>query len=152
MNTNVTICFLWQVIYFTDPVDEYLMQYLMEYGEEHAGAEPVRCEQAGIHAWINTRHPIIKELCDKVDQDNDVIYFTDPVDEYLMQYLMDYEDKITELVQGGPEARQGLEAQGHQGVVRYWWKKALDMEGIDSVKISNQLHNTPCMMATSKYG
>lgn len=41
MNTNVTICFLWQVIYLTDPVDEYLMQYLMEYGEEHAGAEPV---------------------------------------------------------------------------------------------------------------
>ncbi|VAI81318.1 unnamed protein product [Triticum turgidum subsp. durum] len=33
-----------------------------------------------------------------------------------------------------------------------WWKKALDTEGIDSVKISNRLHNTPCVVVTSKYG
>ncbi|VAI81317.1 unnamed protein product [Triticum turgidum subsp. durum] len=31
-------------------------------------------------------------------------------------------------------------------------KKALDTEGIDSVKISNRLHNTPCVVVTSKYG
>jgi len=34
----------------------------------------------------------------------EVIFFTDPVDEYLMQYLMDYEDKkIPECIQGGSE-------------------------------------------------
>lgn len=33
-----------------------------------------------------------------------------------------------------------------------WWKKALDTESVDSVKISNRLSDTPCVVVTSKYG
>jgi heat shock protein beta len=85
-----------------------------------------------------------------------VIYFTDPVDEYLMQYLMDYEDKKFQNV-----SKEGLklgkdsklkDLKESFKVLTDWWKKALDTEGIDSVKISNRLHNTPCVVVTSKYG
>ncbi|RWW87081.1 hypothetical protein BHE74_00004117 [Ensete ventricosum] len=33
-----------------------------------------------------------------------------------------------------------------------WWKDALSSENVDSVKISNRLDNTPCVVVTSKYG
>lgn len=85
-----------------------------------------------------------------------VIFFTDPVDEYLMQYLMDYEDKKFQNV-----SKEGLklgkdsklkDLKESFKVLTDWWKKALDSENVDSVKISNRLHNTPCVVVTSKYG
>lgn len=85
-----------------------------------------------------------------------VIFFTDPVDEYLMQYLMDYEDKKFQNV-----SKEGLKLGKDSKLkdlkesfkeLTDWWKKALESENVDSVKISNRLHNTPCVVVTSKYG
>jgi heat shock protein beta len=85
-----------------------------------------------------------------------VIYFTDPVDEYLMQYLMDYEDKKFQNV-----SKEGLklgkdsklkELKESFKELTDWWKKVLESENVDSVKISNRLDNTPCVVVTSKYG
>jgi HSP90 family molecular chaperone len=73
-----------------------------------------------------------------------------------MQYLMDYEDKKFQNV-----SKEGLKLGKDSKLkdlkesfkeLTDWWKKALDTEGIDSVKISNRLHNTPCVVVTSKYG
>ncbi|KAL5200476.1 hypothetical protein ABZP36_021679 [Zizania latifolia] len=86
----------------------------------------------------------------------EVIFFTDPVDEYLMQYLMDYEDKKFQNV-----SKEGLKLGKDSKLkdlkesfkeLTDWWKKALDSENVDSVKISNRLHDTPCVVVTSKYG
>ncbi|RLM56117.1 hypothetical protein C2845_PM10G21430 [Panicum miliaceum] len=86
----------------------------------------------------------------------EVIFFTDPVDEYLMQYLMDYEDKKFQNV-----SKEGLKLGKDSKLkdlkesfkeLTDWWKKALESENVDSVKISNRLHNTPCVVVTSKYG
>ncbi|CAM0908753.1 unnamed protein product [Alopecurus aequalis] len=100
------------------------------------------------------KSPFLEQLTKK---NYEVIYFTDPVDEYLMQYLMDYEDKKFQNV-----SKEGLklgkdskakELKESFKALTEWWKKALDSsEGIDSVKISNRLHNTPCVVVTSKYG
>ncbi|KAK1613126.1 hypothetical protein QYE76_036799 [Lolium multiflorum] len=99
------------------------------------------------------KSPFLEQLTKK---NYEVIYFTDPVDEYLMQYLMDYEDKKFQNV-----SKEGLklgkdsklkDLKESFKVLTDWWKKALDTEGIDSVKISNRLHNTPCVVVTSKYG
>ncbi|KAK3134579.1 hypothetical protein QOZ80_6AG0550970 [Eleusine coracana subsp. coracana] len=97
--------------------------------------------------------PFLERLTKK---NYEVIFFTDPVDEYLMQYLMDYEDKKFQNV-----SKEGLklgkdsklkDLKESFKVLTDWWKKALDNENVDSVKISNRLHNTPCVVVTSKYG
>jgi len=85
-----------------------------------------------------------------------VIFFTDPVDEYLMQYLMDYEDKKFQNV-----SKEGLKLGKDSKIkelkesfkeLTKWWKDALASEKVDDVKISNRLADTPCVVVTSKFG
>lgn len=85
-----------------------------------------------------------------------VIFFTDPVDEYLMQYLMDYEDRKFQNV-----SKEGLKLGKDSKVkelkesfkeLTKWWKDALSSENVDDVKVSNRLDDTPCVVVTSKYG
>ncbi|CAN6162704.1 unnamed protein product [Urochloa humidicola] len=99
------------------------------------------------------KSPFLERLTKK---NYEVIFFTDPVDEYLMQYLMDYEDKKFQNV-----SKEGLKLGKDSKLMDLkesfkeladWWKKALESENVDSVKISNRLHNTPCVVVTSKYG
>ncbi|KAK9740016.1 hypothetical protein RND81_03G004700 [Saponaria officinalis] len=86
----------------------------------------------------------------------EVIFFTDPVDEYLMQYLMDYEDKKFQNV-----SKEGLklgkdskdkELKENFKELTKWWKNSLATEKVDDVKISNRLADTPCVVVTSKFG
>lgn len=81
--------------------------------------------------------------------------FTDPVDEYLMQYLMDYEDKKFQNV-----SKEGLKLkdsktkelkESFKGLTK-WWKTTLASDNVEDVKISNRLADTPCVVVTSKYG
>ncbi|KAK7283732.1 hypothetical protein RIF29_13474 [Crotalaria pallida] len=86
----------------------------------------------------------------------EVIYFTDPVDEYLMQYLMDYEDKKFQNVSKeglklGKDAKDKELKESFKDLTK-WWKNTLASEKVDDVKISNRLDNTPCVVVTSKYG
>eukprot|EP00268_Persea_americana_P025142 TRINITY_DN244_c0_g1_i1.p1 TRINITY_DN244_c0_g1~~TRINITY_DN244_c0_g1_i1.p1 ORF type:complete len:822 (+),score=236.60 TRINITY_DN244_c0_g1_i1:130-2595(+) len=86
----------------------------------------------------------------------EVIFFTDPVDEYLMQYLMDYEDKKFQNVSKeglklGKESKFKDLKESYKELTN-WWKDVLTSENVDSVKISNRLDNTPCVVVTSKYG
>lgn len=85
-----------------------------------------------------------------------VIFFTDPVDEYLMQYLMDYEDKKFQNVSKeglklGKDAKDKELKESFKDLTK-WWKTALASENVDDVKISNRLDNTPCVVVTSKFG
>ncbi|XP_027368247.1 endoplasmin homolog isoform X3 [Abrus precatorius] len=86
----------------------------------------------------------------------EVIFFTDPVDEYLMQYLMDYEDKKFQNVSKeglklGKDAKDKELKESFKDLTK-WWKNALSNDNVDDVKISNRLDNTPCVVVTSKYG
>ncbi|ONK71388.1 uncharacterized protein A4U43_C04F8030 [Asparagus officinalis] len=67
---------------------------------------------------------------------DEVIFFTDPVDEYLMQYLMDYEDKKFQNV-----SKEGLNLGKDSKIkdlkesfkeLTKWWKDALSAENVDS--------------------
>ncbi|KAL0351744.1 UNVERIFIED_CONTAM: Endoplasmin [Sesamum calycinum] len=78
------------------------------------------------------------------------------MDEYLMQYLMDYEDKKFQNV-----SKEGLklgkdpkdkELKESFKELTKWWKGALASENVDDVKISNRLSDSPCVVVTSKYG
>ncbi|KAF2324700.1 hypothetical protein GH714_016374 [Hevea brasiliensis] len=76
----------------------------------------------------------------------EVIFFTDPVDEYLMQYLMDYEDKKFQNVSKeglklGKDSKDKELKESFKELTK-WWKGALASENVDDVKISNRLDNT----------
>lgn len=99
------------------------------------------------------RSNLLAELCFLILQ---VILFTDPVDEYLMQYLMDYEDKKFQNVSKeglkiGKDSKDKELKESFKELTK-WWKGALASENVDDVKISNRLANTPCVVVTSKYG
>ncbi|KNA11816.1 hypothetical protein SOVF_131150 [Spinacia oleracea] len=86
----------------------------------------------------------------------EVIFFTDPVDEYLMQYLMDYEDKKFQNVSKeglklGKDSKEKELKESYKELTK-WWKGALASDKVDDVKISNRLANTPCVVVTSKFG
>ncbi|KAF6162891.1 hypothetical protein GIB67_021040 [Kingdonia uniflora] len=99
------------------------------------------------------KSPFLERLTKK---NYEVIFFTDSVDEYLMQYLMEYEDKKFQNV-----SKEGLklgkdskdkEVKDTFKDLTKWWKDVLVSENVDSVKISNRLDNSPCVVVTSKYG
>ena len=86
----------------------------------------------------------------------EVIFFTDPVDEYLMQYLMDYEDKKFQNVSKeglklGKDSKDKELKESFKELTK-WWKGALANENVDDVRVSSRLDNTPCVVVTSKYG
>ncbi|XP_009791520.1 endoplasmin homolog [Nicotiana tabacum] len=99
------------------------------------------------------KSPFLERLTKK---NYEVIFFTDPVDEYLMQYLMDYEDnKFQNVSKEGLKLGKDSKAKELKESFKEltkWWKGALASDNIDDVKISNRLADTPCVVVTSKYG
>ncbi|CAN0872001.1 Endoplasmin homolog [Linum grandiflorum] len=98
------------------------------------------------------KSPFLERL---VKKGYEVIYFTDAVDEYLMQYLMDYEDKKFQNV-----SKEGVKIADSPNKelketfkeLTKWWKGALASWNVDDVKVSNRLADTPCVVVTNKYG
>ncbi|KAK1362296.1 endoplasmin-like [Heracleum sosnowskyi] len=99
------------------------------------------------------KSPFLERL---IKKNYEVIFFTDPVDEYLMQYLMDYEDKKFQNV-SKEGLKIGKDSKGKELKEAFkdltkWWKGILAGENVDDVKISNRLADSPCVVVTSKYG
>ncbi|CAL0305873.1 unnamed protein product [Lupinus luteus] len=99
------------------------------------------------------KSPFLEQLKKK---NYEVIFFSDPVDEYLMQYLMDYEDKKFQNVSKeglklGKSAKDKELKESFKDLTK-WWKSSLVGENVDDVKISNRLDNTPCVVVISKFG
>ncbi|KAL8466793.1 hypothetical protein ACS0TY_035737 [Phlomoides rotata] len=99
------------------------------------------------------KSPFLERL---IKKNFEVIFFTDPVDEYLMQYLMDYEDKKFQNVSKeglklGKDSKDKELKESFKELTK-WWKGALASENVDDVKISNRLADSPCVVVTSKFG
>ncbi|XP_011074690.1 endoplasmin homolog [Sesamum indicum] len=99
------------------------------------------------------KSPFLERLTKK---NYEVILFADPVDEYLMQYLTDYEDKKFQNVSKeglkiGKDSKDKALKESFKELTK-WWKGALVSENVDDVKISNRLSGSPCVVVTSKYG
>merc|ERR1712087_485112 len=94
----------------------------------------------------------------------EVIYFTDPIDEYTMQNLTEFDDK--RFANASKEdlsmGEKGKKQQEREKAIKdefkpltKWWKSALGANNagnIDSVKVSTRLSTSPCIVVTSKYG
>merc|ERR1712216_672284 len=93
----------------------------------------------------------------------EVIYYTDPIDEYTMQNLTEFDEfkfsnaskedmKFGDADEG--EKKQFKKTKEHFKPFTKWWKDALLTsypDSIENVKISNRLSTTPCVVVTSKY-
>jgi heat shock protein beta len=100
--------------------------------------------------------PFVEKLLKK---GYEVIYLTDPVDEYLTQNLTEYEDKKfqnaskDDLKLGSKDEKAKFkEIKESYKELTKWWKDLLSGEMVEAVKVSNRLANTPAVVVTSKYG
>ena len=91
----------------------------------------------------------------------EVIFFTDPIDEYVMQSLTEFEDlkfqnaSKEDLKIGDADADSKAADKAVKGkfkALTAWWKALLPAADVESVKISQRLENTPCIVVSSKYG
>jgi len=104
------------------------------------------------------KSPFLEKLLQK---DLEVIYFTDPIDEYTMQNLTEFDDfKFSNASKDDLKFGDDTEAaKARLKKVKEefkdftkWWKEILPSEEVETVKISNRLVTTPCSVVTSKYG
>ena len=104
------------------------------------------------------KSPFLEKLLQK---DLEVIYFTDPIDEYTMQNLTEFDDfKFSNASKD--DLKFGDDTEAAKARLKKikeefkdftkWWKEILPSEEVEAVKISNRLVTTPCSVVTSKYG
>lgn len=91
----------------------------------------------------------------------EVLYLVDPVDEYALQSLPEFEGKKFQNVakeglqfgdEGEREKEQLEEMQEFYKPLTDWLKDTALTEHIDKAVISNRLSNSPCALVASQYG
>ncbi|CAL8462785.1 g2318 [Coccomyxa elongata] len=87
----------------------------------------------------------------------EVIFFTEPIDEYVMTHVTEYDDKkfqdaSKDDVKLGKDDKKGLKKLKEEFKdVLAWWKELLGA-AVGQVKVSNRLATSPAIVLTSKYG
>lgn len=112
---------------------------------------------AGESIEVLEKSPLLKKFQNK---DLEVLFFTDPLDEYVAQNLQDYDNKklqsiAKEGLKFGDEdektkRREKLYEEKFQPLIAYLTK--LFGNKVEKVSISNRLEDSPCIIVTSQYG
>jgi len=91
----------------------------------------------------------------------EVIFFTDPIDEYVMQNLTEFEDhkfqnaSKEDLKFGDADADDKAAEKAQKArfkALTSWWKALLPAADVEAVRVSSRLSTTPCIVVSSKYG
>ena len=102
--------------------------------------------------------PFLEKL---IAKDLEVIYFTDPIDEYTMQNLTEFDDfkfsnaSKEDLKFGDADDDEKTRFKKTKEAFKTfttWWKSKLPDDAVEAVKVSNRLSTTPCVVVSSKYG
>jgi len=102
--------------------------------------------------------PFLEKL---IAKNLEVIYFTDPIDEYTMQNLTEFDDfkfsnaSKEDLKFGdADDDEKALFKKTKEAFKTFttWWKSKLPEDAVEAVKVSNRLSTTPCVVVSSKYG
>jgi heat shock protein beta len=101
--------------------------------------------------------PLIQKL---IEKDIDVLLLDDPIDEFCVQNLGEYEKKKLKNVARGDikffdddeaeKSRERKVKEAFQPLID-WWKKKLGND-IEKVVVSNRLTDTPCIVVSSDFG
>lgn len=112
---------------------------------------------AGETKEVILNHPTLQRLLKK---GYEVLLLDDPIDEFTFQNLNEYEKKRLVNVGKGnfkfPEDNES-ERKRNKAIKKAfdpltsWWKKQLDQE-LDEVRISQRLHDDPCVIVSSEHG
>lgn len=103
------------------------------------------------------KSPFVESL---VEKGYEVLYMTDPLDEYVMQNVHEFEDREFANVSKedlkldedkGSKKREKALKEEFKPLTK-WWKEALGAGAVESVKVSRRLSATPCVVVASKYG
>ncbi|KAI7840066.1 hypothetical protein COHA_006196 [Chlorella ohadii] len=103
------------------------------------------------------KSPFVEAL---VEKGYEVLYMTDPLDEYVMQNVQEFEDREFANVSKedlkladdkGSKKREKALKEEFKPLAK-WWKEALGAGAVESVKVSRRLSATPCVVVASKYG
>ena len=94
-----------------------------------------------------------------VSKGYEVIYFYEAVDEYFMQHITEFEDVKTQnaaredlaLEETKDEKKRQKQLRTHYRPMTKWWKGLLPSD-VDTVRMSNRLTSSPCVVLSSKYG
>ena len=120
--------------------------------------------QTGIYYLVGTsgidelkRSPFVEML---VSKGYEVIFFTDPLDEYVTAHVTEYEGKNLINVSKDdlklPENDEKDEKEKNKRASAYfkglgaWWKK--NVKDLSSVRVSRRLSSAPCVVVSGKYG
>jgi len=87
----------------------------------------------------------------------EVLYMTDPLDEYVVQQLPDFEGKklmsvTKEGLKFGDENKEKLEKLEDEFKDVTTWLKGVYGERVEKVVISHRIDKAPCVLVTSQYG
>lgn len=101
--------------------------------------------------------PLIQKFKEK---DINVLILDDPIDEFCVQNLGEYEKKKLKNVAKGDvkfgdeddaQKKKEKKVRDAYKVLVDWWKKLLGSK-VEGIKISKRLTDTPCIIVTSEYG
>ena len=112
---------------------------------------------AGDNRDILAKSPILQKLKSK---DIEVLLLEDPIDEYCMNSLSEYEsNKVQNAAKGDLKFFEDaeLDRKKHKKLQQMykpltdWWKRHLDKK-VEKVDIGTRLTDSPCVVSTSEYG
>lgn len=101
--------------------------------------------------------PLVQKFKEK---DINVLILDDPIDEFCVQNLGEYEKKKLKNVAKGDikfgdeddlQKKKEKKLKNAFKVLVDWWKKLLGSK-VENIKISKRLSDTPCIIVTSEYG
>lgn len=113
---------------------------------------------AGEEKEVLFKSPLIQKL---KERDIEVLLLDDPIDEFCVQNLSEYEKKKLKNVAKGDlklwdedeelEKKREKAIQNKFKILVDWWKKVLGSK-VDKITISKRLVDTPCIVVSSEHG
>ena len=98
-----------------------------------------------------SRSPLIERIKEK---GHDILYFTDPIDEYMIQNVREYmEKKLVDVSKEGIKFDEDeIKKQSEENKVLIDFIKEQLGSRVTEVKISDRLASTPCVLTTAEFG
>jgi len=114
---------------------------------------------AGEEKEVLFKSPLIQKL---KERDVDVLLLDDPIDEFCIQNLSEYEKKkLKNVAKGDPKLwdeddedsskQKDKKIKEEFASLVTWWKKVLG-ESVEKIEISKRLVDTPCIVVSSEHG
>ena len=98
-----------------------------------------------------SKSPLIERI---KNEGHDILYFTDPIDQYMIQNVTEYmEKKLVDVSKEGikfDEEKIKQQTEENKELIDFFKEKL--GERVTEVKVSDRLNETPCVLTTAEFG